>query len=287
MKKWLAYIAYVIIIVAAFLYILFPSADIKNYIIQQTKQISPAVSVAIGNVKPRFPPGLKFSNLHISLRNQSVFNASEINVTPKYLSMLSDNKTFLLKGNVYEGTFDGKASVESSSKPEYSSEFTFDGVQIKNIQALKKLLPHEHEIFGAADGSIQYSTKKGFWGNGGAEVTITGCRLELKPPIFEFKDLALGEVNAMIEFQNRQASIKEITVNGKQLTGKASGTIRLRRQLTESKIQLNGTIKPHPSLIKELGQSVPSQLLSKRNYKDNGISFRISGTLEQPNFSLR
>ncbi|MBS3757672.1 MAG: type II secretion system protein GspN [Desulfobacterales bacterium] len=285
MKKWIAYIAYVIIILAAFLYLLFPSADIKNYIIQRAERFSPAVSVAIGSVSPCLAPGLKFSDLDISLRGQAVFNASEIRIRPKYLSLLSENKTFLVKGDVYGGTLDGKARIKNRSGSEYSSDVTFVDVQIRHIGVLNEILPHE--IYGDAAGSIQYTTKNGSWGNGEAEITITGCRLELKPPIFGVKDLAPGKVNAVIKFQNRRASVQKITVDGEQMAGNVSGTIDLDRQLANSRLRLSGTIKPYPSLIKELGKSVPSHLLSKSDYADKGIAFRVSGTIGRPNFSLR
>ncbi len=285
MKKWLAYIAYVLIIMAAFLYILFPSAEIKNYIIQRAGQISPSVSIAIGNVKPCFPPGLRFSNLEISTRRQSVFSASKINVIPKYLSLFSRNKTFGIKGIVYEGKLEGEASIENTSKSEYATEISFAGVQVHAIQALKELMPHE--VYGTADGRIRYVTKNGFWGNGEAEITINDCRVVLKPPIFGFNDLAPGEVNAVLELQDRRMSVKKITVDGKQLTGNASGTVGLQRSISSSTVKLNGMVKPHPSLIKELGRSVPSKLFSKRDYVDKGIPFSISGTIERPNFSLR
>lgn len=285
MKKWIAYITYVIIIFAAFLYVLFPSAEIKTFIIQQAEQISPGASVAIGKIVPSFPPGLKFSNLDVSVGNKAVFNASEINITPRYLSLLSAEKSFRLNGIVYNGQLSGDANVKNASSSEYSADIIFDGMQVNEIEALKDLMPHQFS--GAAEGRIQYSSEDGVWGNGDAEVTITGCRIEFKPPLFGFKDMALGRVNAVVQLQNRQISIKEILVNGKQVKGNASGTIGLKRPLPRSTVRLNGKIKPHPSLIKELSGIVPSQLLSRRNYVDEGVPFNISGTLDQPNFSLK
>lgn len=285
MKKWIAYITYVIIIFAAFLYILFPSAEIKTFIVQQAEQISPGISVAIDKIAPSFPPGLKFSDLGVSVRNQAVFNASEISITPRYLSLFSAEKSFRLNGIVYNGQLSGDANVKNASRSEYSADITFDGMQVNEIETLIDLVPHQ--FFGAADGRIQYSSEGGLWGSGDAEVTITGCRIEFKPPIFGFKDMALGRVNAVVRLQNRQISIKEINVEGKQLAGDASGTIGLQRPLPNSTVRLNGTIKPHPSLIKELSGVVPSQLLSRRDYVDKGIPFGISGTLDRPNFSLK
>jgi type II secretion system protein N len=285
MKKWLAYTIYVLIILVAFLYLLFPSEEIKAYIIQQAGQISPETKVVIGNIMPSFPPGLQFVDLAISLRGQTIVDASEIKVTPRYLSLFSNNKTFRVNGSVYQGAIDGEASVSNASKHQYEANFAFDALQVNQIKALNYLTPHQ--LYGIAEGSIQYDSSNGLWGNGESEVVINDCRIELSPPIFGFKELALGRVNAVIELQNRQLTIKEFTVNGKQVAGEASGTIGLRQPLDRSTIQINGKIKPNPALIKELSRVVPAQLLARRNYADNGIPFQVSGTFERPNFSLK
>ncbi|MFP4225181.1 MAG: type II secretion system protein GspN [Desulfobacterales bacterium] len=285
MKKWIGYITYGIIILVAFLYILFPSKEIRDYLIYQVKQVSPDISIDIGVVAPSLPPGLKFSDLDVSLQNQPVFNASEMTVIPRYLSLFSAEKTFRLKGDVYQGVLTGDTAVKTASKPQYSADLDFDAIQVNAIAQLKELLPHQ--LSGSAKGNVNYSTEGGPWGQGDAEITVSECRIEFKPSLFGVKDLSLGRVTAMVELENRQASIKEITVKGSQVSGNASGTLELRQPLSRSRVQLEGTLKPHPSLIKELGRSVPKQLLSQGDYLEKGIPFRLSGTLDRPNFSLQ
>ena len=285
MKKWIGYIIYGIIIMVAFLYILFPSGEIRDYLIQQAEQTSPEVSVDIGAVAPSLPPGLKFSDLDISLQNRPVFNAREMTVRPRYLSLFAADKSFRLKGAVYQGTLNGDAMVKTASNPQYAADIDFEAVQVDAIAPLKELMPHQ--MFGSAEGSITYDTQGGPWGQGNAEVSVSGCRIEFKPALFGVTDLALGKVKAVIDLKNRQAAIKEITITGTQVSGNAAGTLGLRRPLSRSTVQLEGTLKPHPSLIKELSRTVPSQLLSQRDIVDKGIPFRLSGTLDRPNFSLR
>ncbi|MDZ7830567.1 MAG: type II secretion system protein GspN [Desulfobacterales bacterium] len=285
MKKWIGYIGYGLIILIAFLYLLFPSREIRDYLIQEAEKRVPGLSVGIGALAPSLPPGLKFSELDVSLQNRPVFNASQMIVTPRYLSLFAADKSFRLKGEVYQGTLSGDAAVATASKPQYSADIDFEGIQMNAIDPLKKLIPHQ--VFGAAQGEIKYSTQGGPWGKGHAEVTVSGCRVVLKPSFFGIQELPLGKVKGVIEVKNRQAAIEEITIDGNQISGNAHGTIGLRRPLSQSTVQLEGTLKPHPSLIKELGRTVPSQLLSQRDIVDKGIPFRLSGTLDRPNFSLR
>lgn len=285
MKKWTGYITYGIIILVAFLYILFPSKEIREYFIYQVKKAAPDVSVDIGVVSPSLPPGLKFSDLGVSLQNRPVFNAREMTVIPRYLSLFSAEKVFRLKGDVYQGGLSGDAAVKMASKPKYSADLDFDAVQVNAIAPLNELLPHQ--IFGSAKGSLRYSTEGGPLGQGDLEIAVSECRIEFKPALFGVKDLSLGRVTAMVELKNQQASIRELTVKGNQVSGNVSGTLGLRHPLSRSRVQLEGTLKPHPSFIKELGRSVPRQLLSQRDYVEKGIPFRLSGTLDRPNFSLQ
>ena len=285
MKKWIGYITYGIIILVVFLYLLFPASEIRDYLIQQAEQTSPEISVDIGTVAMSLPPGLRFSDLNVSRQNQPVFNASEMTVIPRYLSLFSADKSFRIRGDVYQGTLNGDAMLKTASKRQYAADIDFNGVQVNAIAPLKELMPHQ--VFGSADGSIEYSTQGGPWGEGNAEVTVSGCRVELKPALFGIQELALGKVTGVIEIKNRQAVVNEITINGTQVSGNAAGTLGLRQPLSRSTLQLEGTLKPHPSLIKELGRTVPSQLLSQRDIVDKGLPFRLSGTIDRPNFSLR
>ncbi len=285
MKKWTAYIIYGIIALLVFLYLLFPSGPVKQAIVRQLEARVPGLEVAIDDVAPSLPPGLTVINLQVAQENRPVFRSSRLTFTPAYLTLLSQRKMFNFKGEAYEGTFNGRGAVEPASKPQYSADLVFSGIQLAKIDALTGQLPHQ--VSGVAEGRIQYDAKTGSFGEGEAEATIKECRVTLASPVFGFESLAVGTVNALLELKGNAAQVKHIRINGSQVTGNASGTIGLRRPLTRSRLELKGTIKPHPSFIKELGQAVPSQILSMGDYVEKGVPFRISGTLERPRISLR
>ena len=285
MKKWIGYTAYVIAALAVFIYLLFPSQEIKQYIVRQAAALDPEVSVELEKVDLSLPPGLQLSNLKLFYKGSAAFDSSRVKLTPRYVSLFTPAKGFNVKGKAYNGELNGRASVESASNSKYTANLAFDEIELAKIAILSEMVPHQ--VSGIADGKVVYSSDSGGFGEGNARLMIKQCRVELGAPIFGFTELSVGTLKATLELKGRQADVKEITIDGRQVSGNASGEIRLRQPLSESRIQLSGVIKPRPSFIKELGKVVPSQLLSGGNFVRNGVPFRISGSVERPNFSLR
>ena len=80
---------------------------------------------------------------------------------------------------------------------------------------------------------------------------------------------------------NRNITLNQFEINGRQLAGDASGSIKIAHPINKSRINISGNIKPHPTLIKEIGS------LFVKKMKNGGIPFRISGTLESPDFAIK
>ena len=57
-RKWIAYGVYIVALAALFIYYLFPSETVKNYITARAGQVNPDIRVSILKVTPVFPPGL-------------------------------------------------------------------------------------------------------------------------------------------------------------------------------------------------------------------------------------
>lgn len=285
MKKWIGYTVYGIAALVVFIYLLFPAQEIKQYIMRQSAALGPDVSIELDKVDLSLPPGLRLYSLKLFYKGSAAFDSSQLKLTPRYSSLFTSAKGFNIRGNAYSGDLNGRASVKRASKPEYATDLAFDEIQLDQIAILSELVPHQ--VSGIADGKVVYSSGSGGFGEGSARLMIKQCRVELGAPIFGFTELTVGTLKATLELKGEQANVKEITIDGRQVSGNASGEIRLRQPLSQSRIQLSGVIKPRPSFIKELGKVVPSQLLSGGNFVRNGIPFRISGSVERPNFSLR
>ncbi len=285
MKKRIAYILYACAALTVFLYVLFPSGKIREHLVSQAASLGPDVSMRMDDVALSLPPGLTLTNLEVLFRKRPVFVSPELRITPKYLSLFSGTRVFHIKGAAYEGTLKGRAALESQAPPNYLTDMNFQEIRVEKIEALSELKPHQ--LFGIADGHIRYAAGSGDFGEGNAEVTIKECRVELGSPVFGLRDLTVGTVSAVLELKGRQADVKEIRINGSQVTGSANGRISLRQPLSQSRLQIIGIIKPHSSFVKKLSKTLPSQLLSGVDFLEKGIPFRVTGSIGRPSFSLR
>ncbi|MEZ4550720.1 MAG: hypothetical protein R2874_09660 [Desulfobacterales bacterium] len=82
-------------------------------------------------------------------------------------------------------------------------------------------------------------------------------------------------------------AFKNINIDGRDILATATGSVILRQPVTASTINITGEIKPHPAFIKKLGNLFPTEMFSRNQTKTGGLPFRITGSLERPNFALR
>ncbi|MFO7839693.1 MAG: type II secretion system protein GspN [Desulfosalsimonadaceae bacterium] len=285
MKKWIFYIVFAAAAAAGFLYILFPSEQVRQYIIRRAEQQSPGISVELGRVSPCMPPGLKLENLQLSRSGRLLFESSQLRIIPGYLSLFSARRVFHVSGSACGGSFEGEVAIEEASRPDYGADISFQGIKIEKIAALEELTPHK--LYGEAEGSASCSTKGDEFGQGRAEIVVKKSRIDLNTSMFGFKGFAAGTLTAEIEIDGSRALVEEIRIEGKQVSGSASGTIALKLPLQRSRLDLSGSIGLHPAFVKKLGRAVPRKVFPIQEFVEKPISFRISGTAERPEYSLR
>jgi len=284
MKKWVFYIVFAAAAAAAFLYLLFPSQQVRRYIIRQVGQQSPGISVELARVSPCLPPGLRLEDLRLFRKGRLVFQSPRMRVIPRYLSLFSASRRFHLAGSASGGRFEGEVAIEKASRPICAADISFQGIKMEKIAALAEHRPHQ--LYGAAEGSVSYSTKGDGFGKGRADIRVKQSRIDLDTPMFGFKGVSAGTVTAELKIDGRRALVKQIQLEGSQVSGSASGTISLKRPLKRSRLDLKGTIRLHPGFVKKLGQAVPEQVFPVRKFVEKPVSFRISGTAERPAYSL-
>jgi hypothetical protein len=71
------------------------------------------------------------------------------------------------------------------------------------------------------------------------------------------------------------------------LEGKITGTIELRQPLEQSRLNLTGNAKPQPELFARLQETIPEGVVNTRALGTRGVTFRIRGSLDSPDVSMR
>jgi len=298
LKKIFLYSIYIIGIIIFFLYYLFPSDIIKKYIISKAKEANPNIIIRIDQVKPSFPPGLKFYKVEFLQEENPLADIENLKVMPNLMTLFKSEIRFTFKGESCKGTIKGKGSVVKSDNPDSVQGLMIDtdlsGIQIKDIKGIKT---SDYKVSGILNGNILYNSKDPAE-TVVSKLSISDCNLNLAPlskkmgllaPLFNVGNFTFKNVDANITLnKSRTLQIKEFTVKGTQINGNLSGSVMLKTPSEKSMLNLTGDIKPHPSFIATLGNM--GALINKANPgrgNDGGIPFKITGTIENPGFSLK
>ena len=286
MKKKIVFTGYIIIVAVFFLYYLFPGDAVTAYINYQINSMSPDVKFSIKELKPCFPPGMKLFDTDLLRQNQTILSADFLEIKPSYFSLFLKNKTFSINGDMYEGNLYSSIRVANiSANPKFNLDASFGGIQISQIPSIKEF--EAYQISGIAEGNLVYSNQEVKAGKGNAFITVTDSTVQFIPALFGLDQLEFKTINADFEIINQRVTLKKLDVDSRDVSGNASGSIILRNPINKSTINIRGEIKPHPTFIKQLGNIFPVEMISKNKSKTGGIPFRVTGSLERPNFSLR
>ena len=283
MKKILLYFIYITGITAFFVYYLFPSENVNEYIAFKLKEANPDISLKISRIKPAFPLGLKFYAANLLHRNNPVIEAEQIKAVPGWLSLFQSEKLVFFTADACEGTIKIKAAVtkpaEGSAGTRTVADGELSGLRIQKISAVKNLFAHK--ISGILNGNITVG-EKGEDVN--ATLAVSDCNIELAKAILKIGNLTFKNIDAVLLLEKkRMLQIKECTFKGAQLNGTLSGTVELKTPPGKSLLHLSGNIAPHPSLIASLGGTAGAAFSQKKGAEQSGgIPFTVGGTLENP-----
>ena len=283
-KKALLYTAYIIGLTVFFLYFLFPSDAVKDYVAYRISQGNPDISVTIDRVSPVLPPGIKLHDVGIAHGNRALIDLDSVKITPGLLSFFSSTKTARFKSRVNAGSVHGWAQVERrNDQPTEKIEGMISGVQVQGIPALKRLTVHK--ISGNLGGDFMIAgtgPNRSMTGN----FTLSDCRIDFDQPVIGQSSLGFKKIDADLVLNNGSLAIKKCSARGNQLDADISGTIALKTANRRNLLNLNGSVTPHHGFLAKMENSMPADLLQQKKTGKAALSFKIGGTLEAPDFKL-
>jgi len=283
-KRTLQYTAYIIGITVFFLYWLFPSDAIRDFVVYKMTQVNPGISVTIDRVSPVLPPGIKLHSVGIAHGNRALVDLDSVKITPGLLSFFSNKKTARFKGRLNDGTVNGWAEIDSRNDQRAEKiEGTLSGIQVQTIPALKHLTAYKisgnlsGEFMIGGTGSNRSMTGK---------LTLSDCRIDFDQPLIGQSSLGFKNINADLVLNQGALVIKKFSAQGNQLNADILGTISLNRGGSQNALNLNGSVTPHHGFLAKFENSIPASLLRQTKAGQPTISFKIGGTVEAPDFKL-
>jgi type II secretion system protein N len=284
-QKIIGYIAFTAIMVVVFLYILFPKDTLRAYIQTQIQQNLPDVSVEIGQVSPAFPPGLKLANILFEHQEMPLAAAKRAIIRPALLKILGSEKVVNFDLETSEGRIDGQGTLRTGKQGEVSVNADIDQVALQEIAALRAI--PDYIISGLLSGQVNYKVVPGRSGSGSADLVVTEAKLELINPLFGIENLSFSNIEAQLNLSTRRLQLRRCNLRGNEVDGTISGSVMLRTPMDQSRLNLSGMLRPHAEFMAALQQTVPVALLGGNNLGQKGLPFRVTGTIENPGFSLR
>lgn len=284
-KKTILYTAYIIGISIFFLWYLFPSEVLKDYLAYRLSQGNPEVVVRIDRISPVLPPGIKLHEVDISHREMALLEFQSLKIMPGLSSLFGDATRIDFDGQVYDGRLQGQAEINSA--PE-SSRLKIDGrlkgIEVQQISALQQL--SDHDISGGLHGNFVFDA-----GNADPKLSgnlaIENCRLELLTAVFNQRTFEFKNVNAELALQNQTLVVNGFNATGNQLDLKVAGSISINKSnLSKNLLNLTGTVTPHHVFLANIEKDIPMDFLRNKKTGKTAISFKIDGTLKDPEFSF-
>jgi len=283
-KKTLFYTTYIIGITVLFLYYLFPSDAVKDYVAYKMSLGSPDIIVTIDHVSPVLPPGINLHDVGIAHGDKVLIDLDSVKITPGWLSVFSSTKTTHFKGRLNAGTVDGRTQVDSRSEQGAEKiEGTISGVQVQGIPALQGLTAHK--ISGSLGGDFIIA---GTWPDRTmtGQLTLSDSRINFDQPVVGLPSLEFIKIDADLALSKDNLAIKKLSARGNQLDADISGTIALNRSGRGNALNLNGSVTPHHGFLAKMKNSIPASFLLQKTAGNKAISFTIGGTVEAPAFKL-
>ncbi len=284
-KKWFLYLIYITAVTAIFLYYLFPSDTVKEYISFNLKNANPDFAISIDTIRPVFPPAIRLRAVSFYYAKGALFDAEQVTVAPKLLSLFRQKKIFSFKGSLNEGNFEGNIEISKNKPvPQTKIDARLSGIRISDIPGIQNM--SDRKLSGRLDGKIVYENK-GTTGTANAELTISDGIVELLTPIFTLESITFRSLEADVTINKQKLRINKCTIKGQQMDGNILGSVRLKDPLGTSILNLRGTIKPQRAFLADLRKSFPVNLLPKKLLAKNGFPITLKGTIEKPSFSLQ
>jgi type II secretion system protein N len=284
-QKIIGYIAFTVVMVVIFLYLLFPKESLRAYIQAQIQQNLPDVSMEIGRVSAAFPPGLNLANILCEHKEMPLVAAKRATIRPSLLKILGSEKVLNFNVATSEGSIDGQGILRTAKQGEFSVDADIDQIALQEIAALEAF--PDYIISGLLSGKVNYKAVPGRSGSGSADLVVTAARFELVNPLFGIENLNFDSIEAQLNLSPRRLQLRRCDLSGNEVDGSISGSLMLRTPMNQSRLNLAGVLRPHAEFMAQLQRTVPMALLGGQNLGQKGLPFRVTGTIEKPSFSLR
>jgi type II secretion system protein N len=286
MKTIFAYLLFALLAVCVFLYFLFPDETVRAYVDNRLAGIDPSLSITADAIRPTFPLAVSFSAVDLIRNGASVIHVDQARVSPALATLFKQQKRLDCMAKLAGGTVDGRLFIEGGGpSSRLRAEADLTAIRLERIEALSSL--DRFTLTGPLNGRLTHDGARAPAGQANGLLTAPGLRITLNAPVFGIAELVMDQTEADFSLAGQTLRLKALTFNGPLVEGKISGRIEIEAPFGLSRLRLNGNLKPQPELFAQLQDTLPKGIINPRTLGTRGVNFRIYGTIDNPDVSMR
>ena len=285
-KAIFAYLLFALLAATLFLILRFPDQAIQAYVDGRLAAIDPSLNMVAKTIRPALPPGLKMIDVDLNRDGVRLAHFEDARVSPDLATLLKDKKQVRFQAHIADGTINGRATMQGvgPSGP-LRVEADISEIRLEKLDAIKTKVPFT--LSGALKGRMTHDGARAPMGMTSGLLTIPDLHITLKAPFFGITDLVMDQAEAEFTVSRGSLRLKSLTFDGPMLEGKITGTIELRHPFEQSRLNLTGNAKPRPELVARLQETIPQGTVNTRTLGNRGLTFRVRGSIDNPDMSMR
>jgi type II secretion system protein N len=285
-KAVFAYLLFALLAGMLFLVLLFPEQTVKAYMNGRLAAIDPTLGMEVETIRPALPPGLKMIGVDLNREGVLLAHFDTARVSPDLTTVLRDKKQVQFKANIADGTISGRVTIEGAAPSgPLRVEVEISGIRLGRLDAIKTNAPFT--LSGSLKGRITHDGTLTPTGMTNGLLTVPDLHITLKTPLFGIDGLVMDQTDADFSINGGNLRLKSLTFDGAMVEGKISGTIELRHPFAQSRLNLTGNVKPRPELVARLQETMPQGIVNTRTLGTRGLIFRVRGSIDNPDMSMR
>jgi type II secretion system protein N len=143
-------------------------------------------------------------------------------------------------------------------------------------------------VSGRLSGEIVYNNESGTaaGGSGSIDLRLSDGRLLLKAPVFNIGSLDLQSIKLEATLNRREITIVKADLQGTEVNGSMTGSIKLQTNVRQSQLNLRGTLEPLAQFYQKYPEIRELLKTMKKRVRRGQYFFIVTGTLADPKFKL-
>ena len=280
------YPVFAVLVVLFFLYALFPSQLLRNFIVAQLSRKVPGLELNTAKVSPVLPLGLRLTPISISYQGMEILVSDHLTARLVVSSIFKSSRQIKFSTPVGGGRVDGNSDWHTTSENALNNLFVH--VSDVPLEALAFLnCRDEYKPFGRLNAYIDFDRRRGGAGSTLIRANLYGSGLTFNPPLMGLTRVEFNQAQSEMNLTQRMLQIKQFEASGPQISGRLMGSVLLRQPLEQSRLTLSCMLKPEPTFFTEHKNDALGTLPGGDVARKRGFFIRISGTPANPNYLVR